>query len=291
MWRVLPADTLQASHFGEIKDRCCNRETLAFSGDVSLTMDGLFRVVSIHHQGRAVKSMTSNDVTFQSFAHELNSLLDGAMRWIGLADRTASADADPAVQAAMNEQLASAKQALEQMAELIRRGLMTEHEPQDLFHSGRTIERELEHVATLVAPQCMQHRVELVREVDTRIASVPAGILAPVMLNGIRNAVESCSQPGLSCRRVMVSVTLQHARVLELLIEDTGVGLSPGTPGTIIGKTTKEDGHGLGLSLCRSLIRRAGGRLELTNVPYGRGAVLAVMIDPAKLIAPTEAAA
>jgi signal transduction histidine kinase len=150
----------------------------------------------------------------------------------------------------------------------------------EMLRSPRSIERELAHIVSLLTPECQSNGVELRCDVDPRAAQLEAGILAPVLMNGLRNAIESCCRPGLATRRVAVSIHLRTPRSLRLLIEDTGIGLPQSV---IVGASPKGDGHGIGLALCRSLVDQSGGQLELSNVPYGGGAVLSVTVDPLAL--------
>ncbi len=223
--------------------------------------------------------MNTSQLTPQALAHELNSLLDGALRWLSLAQQTTREIPDDVAQQrdTIAQRQDSTLQAMQKMAELLARAQAGGQLDMSTLQSNRTLEQELDHVLSLFAPQCAQHGVELLHELDPRAAALSAGILAPIMSNGLRNAIESCSQPGLSTRRVSISVALRSRGCLQLLIEDSGAGLPQPL---VFGTTTKPDGHGLGLSLCRALVDQCGGILELANVPYGGGAVLSVRLDP-----------
>lgn len=229
--------------------------------------------------------MTASPLTLQTLAHELNSLLDGAMRWLSLAEQAAGT-LPPTVIAQRDQILkrhAATRQAMRQMAELLQRARGETGLAQldvDTLRSSRTIEQEVMHVVSLLTPQCQAAGVELFYTIDPRAAELPAGVLAPVILNGLRNAIEACSSLGLSTRRVVMSIHLRSAAALQMLIEDTGIGLPASL---VIGASPTADGHGVGLALCRSLIDQCGGVLELANVPYGGGAVLSVTVDPAAL--------
>ena len=64
-----------------------------------------------------------------------------------------------------------------------------------------------------------------------------------------------------------------------LEVEDTGAGIQPDKLGSIFHPfvTTKPEGLGLGLSICRSIIERHGGRISAVNNP-GRGAKFSITL-------------
>jgi len=66
---------------------------------------------------------------------------------------------------------------------------------------------------------------------------------------------------------------------LELVIRDTGCGITPELIPRIQEPffTTKPNGNGLGLSICRSIIRNAGGRLEIDS-GVGVGTQITVLL-------------
>jgi signal transduction histidine kinase len=66
---------------------------------------------------------------------------------------------------------------------------------------------------------------------------------------------------------------------LELVIRDTGCGITPELIPRIQEPffTTKPNGNGLGLSICRSIIRNAGGRIEIDS-GVGVGTQITVLL-------------
>jgi len=93
-----------------------------------------------------------------------------------------------------------------------------------------------------------------------------------VLLNLLRNALESiCSVTGIP-RTLQVSITLVDTQEVAVAIADSGPGLDPATAKRIFEPffTTKSDGMGLGLAICRSIIESHGGRLSMQpRQPHG----------------------
>ncbi|TCP38867.1 cache domain-containing protein [Rhodovulum marinum] len=122
--------------------------------------------------------------------------------------------------------------------------------------------RELAQQARrLVLSEARQHSVEIVLskgpEIEVRAVRVQ---IAQVVVNLLRNAVESVSEAGSTRRQVIVSARHVDGAV-QVDVEDSGPGLAEGVELFMPFETTKPDGMGLGLSISRSLIEANGGRI------------------------------
>jgi two-component system, NtrC family, sensor kinase len=91
--------------------------------------------------------------------------------------------------------------------------------------------------------------------------------LERLLLNLMTNARDAMPSGGT----LTVAASLE-GEVVEVLVADTGVGMDRALLQAIERPfhTTKEDGTGLGLSTCRSIVSEAGGTLEIESEP-GRG--------------------
>jgi len=101
--------------------------------------------------------------------------------------------------------------------------------------------------------------------------------LQQVVLNLVLNAVESMSENALTPRTVTVRTTREPDGDVGLLVLDTGTGIDPETARHLFTPffTTKPEGLGLGLSICRAIAEAHGGSLSLaSNLQRGAAFVL-----------------
>lgn len=135
-------------------------------------------------------------------------------------------------------------------------------------------------VLLLAQSHLLEHRVT----VSTRLAAeLPEASgdrvqLQQVLLNLLLNACEAMVTNESHDRTIRVSTSCD-ARYLFVSVEDNGVGMTPDTASRVFESffTTKRDGLGLGLSICRSIIAAHGGSLSARNNP-DRGATFTLKL-------------
>ena len=91
--------------------------------------------------------------------------------------------------------------------------------------------------------------------------------LQQVMLNLIVNAIQSMSGVEDGNRELHISTVSIEPGGVRVAVRDTGHGLRPESLPSLFEPfyTTKPDGMGMDLSICRSIIEAHGGRLWATR--------------------------
>jgi two-component system sensor histidine kinase DctS len=93
-----------------------------------------------------------------------------------------------------------------------------------------------------------------------------------VLLNLARNGMQAMDTPQCLDRVLVLQVqqTLTHAEDagVEFSVTDLGAGIGPDVAAQLFNPffTTKAEGMGLGLSLCRTVVEQHGGQLEFEEL-------------------------
>ena len=136
----------------------------------------------------------------------------------------------------------------------------------------------------VLQPDLDSHKVETRLALDSGLPPVSGhrGQLQEVVINLINNALEAmASADGL---RVLKIRTQPTARGAEIAVEDTGPGVSPEKAEGIFDAfvSTKQNGMGLGLAICRMIVERHEGELSF-SAANPRGAIFRVVLPRSRL--------
>ena len=98
--------------------------------------------------------------------------------------------------------------------------------------------------------------------------------LQQVILNLIMNAVEAMSEITDGPRELLIRTDTDESESIMVAVQDSGPGVKPEDLHRLFTPfyTTKPQGMGMGLAICRSIIEAHGGRLWAT-ANESRGAV------------------
>jgi two-component system NtrC family sensor kinase len=137
------------------------------------------------------------------------------------------------------------------------------------------------HVAALLDPQLRRAKVQLALELDAAPpVKMDAGALQQVLVNLIQNAAQALAPTGGAVTVRGEPAPGAIATVVRVI--DDGPGVPADHRGRVFDPffTTKAAGvgTGLGLAVCKHLVSRAGGTIEVVDGPGGRGAELRVVI-------------
>jgi len=132
----------------------------------------------------------------------------------------------------------------------------------------------IENILDLMRAELHQHDVLLETELFTGLEPVSGDRvqLQQVILNLVKNGIEATSE--IRDRQRMLRVVTRPDADGNVLtaVEDSGIGFDPAKIDRIFEPlfTTKREGMGMGLSICRSIIEAHGGRLRATpRLPFG----------------------
>ena len=166
----------------------------------------------------------------------------------------------------------------------------------EIIEHMRSLLRGRGPVLSPVELPAMLRRVAAVVRHDAELRGVKLGVEAPgglptvvadpvqlqqVLLNLVYNSLHALEVVAPASRSIGL-----HARVvpdgIEVAVSDTGTGIEATALPRIFDPffSTRADGMGMGLAICRSLVDAMGGRIEAGNA-MGGGAVFRILLMPA----------
>jgi signal transduction histidine kinase len=123
----------------------------------------------------------------------------------------------------------------------------------------------IEGVLTLMGAELSRHRVQLELELSDCIGPILGDPiqLQQVIVNLVMNSVEAMSAVSHAPRVLRVATELDADGDVVVAVTDSGLGLEPSLVSRIFDPwfTTKPEGMGMGLSICRSIVQAHGGQL------------------------------
>jgi signal transduction histidine kinase len=129
--------------------------------------------------------------------------------------------------------------------------------------SAIDINKLIWNVLGLVYFDLRKHQIDLQSELADQLPPVLGNQvqLQQVILNLIMNAI--VSMRSVEPRVLSVRSKLNGRNAVQVSIEDTGIGIDPANQHKIFNAlfTTKQNGMGMGLSICRSIIESHDGRI------------------------------
>jgi two-component system sensor histidine kinase DctS len=213
-----------------------------------------------------------------SIAHELNQPLAAISSYCAgaanmLRDEAPVAEVVPALDKAV-EQARRAGQVIRRMYSLAR-------------HSGHRFEpirlaERLDAALALTEAEMRQAAIHLVREVsDPPMVEGDPVLLEQALLNLLRNAIDSMRDTPADRRQLLVELGSVDGYA-RLSIADRGCGIDASIADKLFDPlfTTKDEGMGMGLAICRSVVENHRGRLSFEANPGG-GTVFRILLPSA----------
>jgi PAS domain S-box-containing protein len=205
-----------------------------------------------------------------SITHELNQPLSGILINAGLSLRLL--DQSPPNLEGVRESARRTVRDADRATEVIRRlralfgNRKPTIEPLDLNETIR-------EVVALTASELRTREVALSLELPEGLPTVHGDRvqLQQVMLNLIKNAVDAMSTPGDRPRNMLISTEMHDSKLL-VVVRDSGPGVAAAESERIFEAfySTKSDGLGVGLSICRAIVEAQRGQLwHSPATPHG----------------------
>jgi len=205
-----------------------------------------------------------------SLAHELNQPLTAITNYSeGTLARLARGAMSPEeLKAALAKTVAQAQRAggiIRRIREFVKRS-----EPR---RRPTPAARIVEDAIAFAEIEATKRRIAIVADVDPRLPPVDADpiLIEQVLLNLLKNAIESMQDATVP--RIDVRVRRAGDSTAEFAVIDRGAGIAPEHLPNVFAPffSTKSDGMGMGLNICRSIIEFHQGQLAVARNPEPAG--------------------
>ncbi len=131
----------------------------------------------------------------------------------------------------------------------------------------------VDEVLRLVQHEAREKRVEVSFSAEEELPQVFANRteIEQVLFNLLLNAIEAMPPPGNKGRRQVSLSATAVAGGVEVTVADSGTGFVEGVAEHLFDPffSTKKDGMGMGLSICRTIVEAHGSELRASNNPMG----------------------
>jgi two-component system sensor kinase FixL len=196
-----------------------------------------------------------------ALAHELNQPLTAMANYINAARRTMENLPQPEMEKALQlldkaaSQTLRAGQIIRRLRDFVEKG-ETNRDAEDLNHV-------VEEAMTLGIVGIAEDGIAVVTELATDLPDVMIDKIQiqQVILNLVRNAIDAMHTS--PARKLTIATSLSGG-MANVMVSDTGPGLDASVAERLFQPfvTTKEQGMGIGLSVCRSIVEAHGGKIS-----------------------------
>ena len=226
-----------------------------------------------------VSRLTELGQMASALAHEVNQPLTAATNYLGAGQLLLARDNRPATERARGNYDKAAEQ-VERAAQLVRR-------LREFGRKGESVRRPepigklIDEAAALALIGARDSGIKVRLRIAPQLPDVAVDRIQvqQVVVNLIRNAVEAMESER---RELTVSAAPDGDGGIAIRVADTGPGLAPQVAQRLFLPfvTTKPQGLGIGLSICRSIVEAHGGELRTEPNPGG-GTVFAFSLPMA----------
>ena len=225
-----------------------------------------------------------------SLAHELNQPLTAITNYSEgtLARLRRGAMSPEEVNAALTKTIAQAQRAggiIRRIREFVKRS-----EPR---RRPTPAARIVEDAIAFAEIEAAKKRIAIVAEIEPGLPPVDADpiLIEQVLLNLLKNAIDSMDQAVIP--RIDVRVRRLGEATAEFAVIDRGAGIAPEHLASVFTPffSTKSDGMGMGLNICRSIVEFHHGQLAVERNPEPAGGTVMHFTLPLALPEPAAASA
>lgn len=242
------------------------------SRDITVRRDALVRLQQLQDELLHVSRLSAMGALAAELAHELNQPLTAVANFADAARRLLTTDGAPGP-----AQLGAARQAMaDAAAQAVHAGRVVRR-LRNFIGRGESDRRlvslneVVEEAVSLAMTGAGKQGVALRLELDQRAPEILAERVQvqQVVFNLARNAVEAMQEAGR--RELRVTTEAGGVGSVMLGIADTGSGIEPALAAYLFEpfRSTKAEGMGIGLSICRRIVEEHGGRIWAEETPGG----------------------
>jgi PAS domain S-box-containing protein len=202
-----------------------------------------------------------------SIAHEVNQPLTGVVTYGEACLRWLAGEVPRMEQArsAVEQMIGSARRASDVIARIRALSRKSTLETAQL-----NINQAIEDVIALLRHEINVHSISLRLDLEASLPPVDGDRvqLQQVVMNLLINGIQAMSAV-TGHRELRIRSSEDGSDHILVAVEDSGIGIEPEHVGRLFYAffTTKPDGMGMGLSICRSIIEQHGGRIWATRNP------------------------
>ena len=217
-----------------------------------------------------------------SLAHELNQPLTAILSNAQAARRYLGSD--PTDLDELNEILDDIIKDDKRAADIIKR-LRSLMRKEEIQYISLDINEVIRGVAKIVNRETIARDVQLEMDLTNGLPDVQGNTihLEQVVLNLILNGIEAMETFDSKLKHLKISTVKHDKESVRVSVQDKGTGIDDTQLASIFEAfyTTKSEGIGIGLSICRSIIEEHGGKLWAENNP-DRGATISFKVPISK---------
>jgi len=198
-----------------------------------------------------------------AMAHELNQPLTAIANFAAASQRILKSGADDSIET-VQEALQDIQDQAHRAGEVISRTRTFTHSG-SIEREGTTLDKVFSQIRSLASLDAKANNIRLTNDIPADLPDIEADPvqIQQVMLNLIRNAVDAMQDSMPDQREIVVRAKLTAPHEVRFEVKDQGSGISEADAQSVFNAffTTKSTGMGMGLAICRTIIRNHGGEL------------------------------